>query len=286
MKRTIIALLERILNKAILVLPPQVVRGNLKTAVYSKLGFWYVGNVFSVADIAYGIAYSGGSVEENGTKLTINLLRQLKQKKQHLVFYDIGANTGYYGILAAAQDQSIQVHSFEPLEEHLECLTETVKLNNFSDRITIHPIAIGDSKTTAEITIAGSGSSLVKGFNGDMKLAKRNITVETLDGLSLPPPDFIKIDVEGFEYRALLGGRKTIAAAHPVLYIEIAHSLSKRAYINEDFQKIFDLLGDEGYTAYLHKGENLVSIPEVPIDGAYMYLFIHKETPLDLPFVK
>ena len=52
-----------------------------------------------------------------------------------------------------------------------------------------------------------------------LKIAKIAIDVKTLDSFNLQP-DFIKIDVEGFEYQVLLGSEKTINDHRPILLIE------------------------------------------------------------------
>lgn len=46
-----------------------------------------------------------------------------------------------------------------------------------------------------------------------------DVPVITLDSLNLAP-DFIKIDIEGREYHALMGGQETIKANHPVIMLE------------------------------------------------------------------
>jgi hypothetical protein len=78
------------------------------------------------------------------------------------------------------------------------------------------------------------------------------VEVDTLDGCieanKLPKPDFIKIDIEGMEYNALLGMAETISKYKPPMYIEI-HGADKESKI-ENIQRIVKFLDLHGYSIY------------------------------------
>jgi len=68
-------------------------------------------------------------------------------------------------------------------------------------------------------------------------------TIKTLDGVpeisELPRLDFMKIDIEGFEYKALRGGEKLIRAHKPNMLIEI--------HTPENYKGVYGFLSGLGY---------------------------------------
>jgi FkbM family methyltransferase len=257
------------------------------TATKADLGFWYTGDVFSSSDIAYGI-YRNGLVEKTETDLVVDILKQISTQADQINFYDIGANSGYYGILAAHLGKGkTKTFSFEPLSEYASLIEESVNLNRLDNQVKIFRTALGDKETIATIELAGSGSSLVPGFLGARSNnPKREIPVSRLDEVvvkqSLPLPHFIKIDVEGFELEVLQGSQKTLAEALPILFIEVANTL-KRAdgdFVNKSANQVFDLLTGLGYNAYIVKGKIEPTTAVSSDSGVYMYLFLNKTNPL------
>jgi hypothetical protein len=97
----------------------------------------------------------------------------------------------------------------------------------------------------------------------------------------IPLPDFIKIDVEGYEYKVLQGAKNTLRSSKPILFIEIAKTFNDRHFTNKDFLSIFTFLSSLDYEPYLVK-ENKVRHfePTEIIDGVNMYLFLNKKTHL------
>ena len=74
--------------------------------------------------------FCNGLVEKSETELVINILNHLQTTSQLINFYDVGANSGYYGILAAYLGKGkINTYSFEPLSEYTEMIKETVIMN-------------------------------------------------------------------------------------------------------------------------------------------------------------
>jgi FkbM family methyltransferase len=275
-------LLSTISGKSVLYISNKSIQPS-HLAAKSKYGFWYAGNVYDQSDIAYGVAQNG-TVEDFDTEIVASILKTLPS---NFVFFDIGANTGWYSMLAASLSQSSSIHSFEPLSEHVECLAESVSVNRYTERVHIHKLALSNTQGYAEILLAGSGSSLNKNFLG--KSAKtRKIRTEILDvylqNNHLSFPDFIKIDVEGHEHE-VLEGATVVLGHHPILFIEAAQSLKKlkRDFINEHFEEMFKMLEEKGYKIFFLQDERVCEyVPTKKIDGVYMYLCLHPSSHLEL----
>lgn len=130
------------------------------------------------------------------------------------VFYDIGANVGSWALMAHALVPDCTIVAFEPMEEHLpKFRTNTQGL----ERVTLLPFALGSSEATlpfhpASFSDASSFLPLKDAGREAWHIentAPRLMAVDTLDAVmvrhNLPPPDLLKLDVQGFELEVLKG---------------------------------------------------------------------------------
>lgn len=267
-------------GKQVLYYTPNTHNGLGMTATKAA-GFWYVGNVYDTADIAYGVAQHG-LVEPGETALVERIFATIGLQKKPVV-YDIGANTGYYSLLAACKYHS-QVVAFEPVPAHVACLAESAQLNNVAEHVRIFTCALGEHTSKEELYLSGTGSSLDSAFIGNPDAPHTSVQVETLDTLiaheGLTLPDFIKIDVEGHERKVLTGAHTLLTQTKPVLFVEITATIKARDFINSEYAETFALLARYGYVAYRLDGTRLVShdATQAAPDGVHMYLFLDPHT--------
>lgn len=119
------------------------------------------------------------------------------------VFLDIGANIGYYSLMAAQQGAST-ILAFEPNPIVLSRLQFNVAANQLADRITALPIALGDRTASMHMHVSDRdmGGSHI-GDHGDASGSVIEVEVRPLvDVLSeqgITRVDAMKIDVEGME---------------------------------------------------------------------------------------
>lgn len=134
------------------------------------------------------------------------------------VVWDIGANVGLYSCYAA-KARRCRVIAFEPSVFNLELLARNIFLNGLTDRITIVslPLCTHLTESTLNMTTTSWGGAMSTfgadhGFDGqamDRVFEFRTVGLsmdECTGKLSLPPPDFIKMDVDGIEHLILQGG--------------------------------------------------------------------------------
>jgi FkbM family methyltransferase len=136
--------------------------------------------------------------------------------KSDSIVLDVGAHIGVTVRLFAAR--AGHVHAFEPAPRAMALLeANTADLKN----VTIHAFALSnkDEIVCFEEKPGLDFSSLSE--EGIQVLAK------TIDSLGLVP-DFIKIDVEGYEHRVLEGARQTIKDRSPVIMFEALNEAARQ----------------------------------------------------------
>ena len=144
------------------------------------------------------------------------------------VFVDVGANHGYFTVLAAACVGSTgRVVAFEPNPAVLEQLRTHVRLNDFGARVTMVQAALADvpqENATLYLSSEPANSGLSSLLPPPAQLRKgpmsrdrtESVRIDTFDrwfqSSALPRVDLVKIDVEGAEDRVVAGMAATLAS--------------------------------------------------------------------------
>ena len=138
--------------------------------------------------------------------------------KPGMVVYDIGANLGYHTVLAARLvGPAGRVICFEPDPANYSLLTENIRLNRLTN-VTSFNCALGATTGSLEMHTSDSnfGDHRMYETQGEAGRRKHTVRIECLDELvraeHLPLPDFVKLDVQGYEGRVLDGAINTISA--------------------------------------------------------------------------
>jgi FkbM family methyltransferase len=130
---------------------------------------------------------------------------------------DVGANIGLYSVaIARLVYPSGKVFSFEPASESFMALLDHVRRNNLANMIEAYMCVIGDQPGGCIFTQDGVlGTNRIGGSKSQSKNAKTVFReVRTLDQFFNQKrllPDFIKIDVEGYEMSVLKGAQEILS---------------------------------------------------------------------------
>lgn len=168
------------------------------------------------------------------------IIKNLLSKGDH--FVDVGAHVGYFSMLAAQiVGESGQVYSFEPSPLQNAKLKRNVMLNDFSQRITIFKLAVGE-KESAAVFYQGpenhSGISSLREIENVSNIF--HVKVAPLDqvlNINQTPVKFIKIDIEGAEFRALQGMKDLIGQWRPFIAMELTER-----FLNQSGDSVEDIL--------------------------------------------
>ncbi len=141
------------------------------------------------------------------------------------VFYDVGANAGFFTLLAArCVGAEGRVFAFEPLPANIRTIRSQVELNAV-DNCTVVEAAVSDRDGPLHFS-GGTNTSTahIQGIRPEMDgTAIVTVAAISLDQFSQEcrPPDFIKMDIEGAELLALKGARDLLSSNRaPKLLIE------------------------------------------------------------------
>jgi FkbM family methyltransferase len=207
-----------------------------------------------------------------GNRYEAPLMRRLRDWNadgRGTAFFDIGANYGFVSYYISSLYPKMLVYAFEPNPGNVERLKRT-KIGNDLRNFTVVGQGLSNSSGSAEFFVSAidSGYSTFGGTVADKGPGTTAIRVllTTFDawrkaaGLQLPDsPTWIgKMDIEGYEVRALLGMEETLRRhAFKGLCVEV-NPRTLGACGNKP-KDIFDLMKDYGYDA--HDADGILTQP-------------------------
>ncbi len=146
---------------------------------------------------------------------------------------DVGANIGYTTLYLGRQ--SDKVIAIEPDPRAFSILKSNIKLNDLQDKVELHKFAISNSNgcETIYINKHPNLTSLCQPNNNTTN--KTTIETRTLDSLEVEP-NFIKMDIEGYEVEALSGALNCLQATRKCTILIEVHP----QYYGGDRQELFE----------------------------------------------
>ena len=212
------------------------------------------------------------------TDIFIKLIKKIN------VFYDIGANIGYYSLLAEIENKNIKVIGFEPANGPLSYFRENIKINKFKN-IRVESLALSDKEgeitfyeirnkkyTYLEYNLAGEG-------NSGSKMSGRNfvpISVKTttldkyVENAKEANIDLIKMDTEGTEHFILENSDNVLKLMKPIIICETLFNT-----IELELEKLMRSYGYEFYNHTEMGLEKVNTIVREEDNGVSNCFFVH-----------
>lgn len=154
-----------------------------------------------------------------------------KRLREGDVFYDVGANVGFFSLLASRRvGASGAVYALEPVASNAAAIRANALLNGVRN-LRVFELAAGEASGVGElfVTTWDGGSSLVRSaIPSEEPVEARQVAVTPIDdlitALQLRPPTLVKVDVEGLELQVLRGMQRTLASHRPDILCEVDDS--------------------------------------------------------------
>lgn len=209
---------------------------------------------------------------------------------------DIGSNNAVNAIHYAEQFEWVEC--FEPTQLAQTLWKNTVRDNSVHN-VTLHTQALGEAKTTTQIVLhpKNGGHNHLAHWDKNPRAHAENstkqtqtVSVRTLDDYDFERVDFIKIDVEGYEWFVLQGALNTIKRERPLLQLEIVGTQCRK--FNYTAEQMIEWLRSLDYKVaskrdgwlkgqfHTHKGTLLYD--GLPRKGDMDLFFIPTEWPVQL----
>lgn len=186
--------------------------------------------------------FGNGHVHEPGTtKIFIDHVNENSN------VFDIGGHLGYFSCVAGNLSKHGVVCVFEVDSNCIELITENLELNALNN-VRVYNMAVSD--TSGHVSIPN-----LKVPNPGLRINSKNKTDQLLvPSISIDEfvekegiiPDFIKIDIEGAEYKVLKGMTNTLKIPSLTVLIEI-HVSQLEKYYNTNYKEVLTFLIGYGF---------------------------------------
>jgi FkbM family methyltransferase len=149
----------------------------------------------------------------------------VKNAEPDWVYFDCGANIGYYSILFSQLSPKGKVHALEPTST--AAMLEKNISHNRCQNVTIHQVAVGQYPGRRV-------EKIFRIWGGPPEELEYDFTTVDLMvvQLNLQRLDCVKIDVDSFDFEVLMGAEQTLERFDPWVVVELNHALAVRGYSN------------------------------------------------------
>lgn len=172
---------------------------------------------------------------------------------------DIGANLGYYTLIASAHAKAIV--AYEPEKENYTLLEHTIAENQLTN-VTLVKKGLGAKEEEMQLILDPDNKgkhTLLGKANGETELIEITTLDVSLHTLNISHVDVIKMDIEGWEAHAFTGMQRVLKESHPTIFVE--YSPGRITASGADPVKMLESLLVYGYTLFLIDESKKALIP-------------------------
>ncbi|MGV8997680.1 MAG: FkbM family methyltransferase [Parvibaculaceae bacterium] len=205
---------------------------------------------------------------------------------QDALVIDVGAHSGQHTKIFARLVPQGHVYAFEPGVYARSILCKAIGMRGFRN-VTVVPFGLSDKATTEVLNVPlkrsgsmGFGLSHIGKADEGRPGVTEEIKITTLDNFvaeqKLGRVDFVKVDIEGWEFNFLKGAVETIKKHRPILQLEITPPTLERANATPD--DIFNLIMPLDYVAFETREQiDYQMLPVTRFNTSSDYLFVPRE---------
>lgn len=244
----------------------------------NDIHFYMKLNQGSICDVPT-LVLNFGAFEPEELEMVMKIVAYMEKGS---VFFDIGANLGWYSLNLLSNYPDCRCYSFEPVRETFDRMVENFMCNRFD---TARVFNFGFYNESVEKKFfynkEESGASSLANLRGNEATVEIVCEMRRLDDFVMEEGvdrlDFIKCDVEGSELFVYQGGKNTIKKYKPVIFSEMLRKWCRKFEYHPN--DIIAMMNVMDYECFVITGSKwLARIEEVTEETVETnYFFLHKE---------
>lgn len=162
------------------------------------------------------------------------LFEYMEERRPIEYILDVGAHVGLWSRPMMHRANTKYIWAFEPNQLVRECYV--LNMGGF-ENYSIYPFALGDKNRKGYLNVETDNSG-----NTNIHPTKNGDTeIRTLDSFNFEHIDYIKVDVEGFEYNFLKGAVDTLNRCRPFVHLEMKSKNMRNS--KEEFTRFMKNIG-------------------------------------------
>jgi FkbM family methyltransferase len=189
---------------------------------------------------------------------------------------------GFYSLSLGVLNPKMIIEAFEPQPKTFSVLQKNILINNLEAQVIANNCGIGSKSDSIEMYIpkfTGSGGGSFADLHQEEGDAEKiQVSVLALDSRISEGHkiDFMKVDVEGFEFEVITGALGTIQRDKPTIVIELLRKWM--APFGKHPQDVINQLEPFGYSTFAIGSESLIQTSIIDEDTTETnFIFVHKD---------